>query len=118
MGSVLQQDASAIMGGKEGGPDPKNADSVQRSWELSQKPTMARRQDLREWAEAHLIPSLREGWGSPETPIPRGISGFNISKGSGALQKEEAKPSSLWVVEWRILWTSLGWSGSYFTILR
>lgn len=64
--------------------------------------------DLRERAGACLVPSLWEGWASLDTPILRRVSGFNISEGSGALQKEELKPNSLWVVELMVLCTSLG----------
>lgn len=52
-------------------------------------------QDLRERAGAHLVASLWEGWGSPDSPIPTRVRGFNISERSGAPQKEEPKPNSL-----------------------
>lgn len=65
-------------------------------------------QDLRERAGACLVPSLREGWGSLDTPILKCVSGFNTSEGSGALQKEELRSNPLRVVELMVLCTSLG----------
>lgn len=98
MGSALGQDAHEIMGKRESGeprpPECRPCLEVLGAW---LKPQVAQRllphaalawQDLREEAEAHSVLPLWEAWRSPETLIPRSVSGFSISKESTALLRK------------------------------
>lgn len=119
MGSGLEEDIGGSWhsgGEKWGCPDPQNSDPAQRSWEPDRSP---RWQEViclvLPWpagfegeGRSPPVPSLWEGWGSPDNPIPRRVRGFNMSERSGAPQREEPKPISLWGVELRVLGTSLG----------